>query len=49
MPTQLMPTPTIKGENAKKIYDEANQKRRKEAEEGLEKLKKKFENKIEKK
>ena len=46
MPTQLMPTPTIKGENAKKIYDEANQKRRKESEEGLEKLKKKYENKV---
>ena len=46
MPTQLMPTPTIKGENAKKIYNEANRNRRKEAEEGLEKLKKKFENKV---
>ena len=46
MPTQIAPTPTVKGEEAKKIYQEANRKRSKEAEKGADKLKRKFEKKF---
>lgn len=43
MPTQIVATPVIKGEEAKKIYREANQKPSPKAEIGAKKLADMFE------
>lgn len=46
MATQIASTPVIKGIAAIKIFEEANQKRNKEAKNGAEKLKLKFSRKL---
>ena len=42
MPTQIAPTPIIRGPEAEKIYQEANQKRTEAAKMSAEKLRAKF-------